>query len=396
MTTLLWHFTAMDSLFFRDGSPMNVGESAWVDSQFPPSGQTLQGALRAAILDYLDADIRKFQNGEACLPDNGGSLKDEIGDARSIGSLRLTGPFIGQKKNLFFPAPLDLVRNKERTYGLLRPSRDAVSSDIGTLRFPCISGQGYKTMADRYISLTSLDTILRNRVDVIETVPLIANSPEGKGFADREPKIGLARNNGNRQHRDGMLFAIAPVRPRNDVELVLETEGITQKHVPDEEFLQKLGGEGKLAHVSVGGSLDLPGPYIHRDAKGEVLRFKIVCLSPLLPESGQLLPEVHAMQNQEQAGVLETLWQGKIGACCLKVISACIGKPHRIGGWDIKNWRPRPLRAFIPAGSVFFCEAMPNQEAAVQALHNTKIGKETEYGFGHILIGEWSYTGAQS
>lgn len=62
----------------------------------------------------------------------------------------------------------------------------------------------------------------------------------------------------------------------------------------------------------------------------------------------------------------------------------------------MQEWRPKPLRSFIPAGSVFFCEAEADQEEAVRTLHNSKIGQETEYGFGHILIGKWNYTGAQS
>jgi len=395
MTATLWHFSAMDSLFFRDGSPMNVGESAWVDSLFPPTGQTLQGAIRAAILDYLDADIEKFQNGVNCLPD-GGSLKEEIGDAGSLGSLRLSGPFISRDGQLFFPAPLDLVKNKAGEFGLLVPSYDYIRSDIGTIRFPGIIGRGYKTQQGNFISQANLDNILQNRVDGLEPVPLIAESPRHPGLADREPKIGLGRDNSKRQHIDGMLFAIAPVRPRPEVNFVVEVRGVKNGHHPDTGFLQKLGGEGKLAHISVGGTLDLPSPHINQNEDGR-LRFKIVCTSPVLLEPGLLVPVGRTIQKRQQASSSPLpLWQGNFEQCRLEVITACIGKPNKIGGWNMQEWRPKPLRSFIPAGSVFFCEAEADQEEAVRTLHNSKIGQETEYGFGHILIGKWNYTGAQS
>lgn len=396
MTTVLWHFSAMDSLFFRDGRPMNVGESAWVDSLFPPTGQTLQGAIRAAILDYLDADIKKFQNGENCLP-KGGSLKEEIGDAHTLGNLRLSGPFISRDNQLFFPAPLDLVKNKAGEYGLLRPSDDFVKSDLGLVRFPSIADRGYKTREGSYISQKCLETLLQNKVNNLGAVPLIAESPRKAGLADREPKIGLARDNRKRQHKESMLFAIAPVRPRLGVCLVVEVQGIQDECRPGAGFLQKLGGEGKLAHVKVGGKLTMPGPFIEIDKKTQRLRFKIVCISPVLLEPGRLLPDKETIKTRRQELCDPgSLWQGTLKRCKLEVVTACTGKPHKIGGWNMKEWRPKPLRPFMPAGSVLFCEADADQEEAVWALHNSKIGQETEYGFGHIVIGKWNFTGAQS
>lgn len=394
MTTMLWEFSAMDSLFFRDGKPMNMGESAWVDSLFPPTGQTLQGAIRAAILDFLDADISKFQKGENCLPD-GGSLKEEIGDATSLGNLKLSGPFVDRAGQLFFPAPFDLVKNRDGAFGLLAPSQHNVPSDAGTIRFPCISGRGYKTQEDNFISSESLDNLLRNTTDDLELVPLIAESREHSGLADREPKVGLARDNSTRTNIEGMLFAIAPVRPRPEVSLMVAVRGAQEKHYPSDTFLQKLGGEGKLARITTGGHLTLPGPYINK--QDDRIRFKIVLISPALLEERLLIPDADTLQKRRQEpGVETTLWQGLFEQCRFEVVTACIGKPKKIGGWNMKKWKAEPLRSFIPAGSVFFCEADTDQEQAVLDLHDIKTGQKTEYGFGHILIGKWDYTGAKS
>ncbi|MCI5122256.1 MAG: hypothetical protein D3908_13925 [Candidatus Electrothrix sp. AUS4] len=203
----VWKFSAMDSLFFRDGSPMNMGESAWVDSVFPPSGQTLQGAIRAAILDYLDADIRAFQKGKDCLPDNGGSLKDEIGDACSLGGLRLTGPFLERNDEVFFPAPLNLVKNKDNAYALLCPSEKPVRCDMDDssgIRLPAAAGPGWKPLNGKYISAAGMQEVLRGDVAELQDeshgpklASLIGASCDEPALADREPKIGLARETQN-------------------------------------------------------------------------------------------------------------------------------------------------------------------------------------------------------
>jgi len=124
MTIRTWQFNAADSLFFGGGKPMNAGESYWIDSQFPPTGLTLQGAIRTAVLYYTGADIDAFTTGDPCL-DDGGSLKNEIGSAKSLGNLKLTGPFLHNNGELLFPAPLDLMSNRYGQRALLKPANIA-------------------------------------------------------------------------------------------------------------------------------------------------------------------------------------------------------------------------------------------------------------------------------
>jgi CRISPR-associated protein Cmr3 len=38
------------------------------------------------------------------------------------------------------------------------------------------------------------------------------------------------------------------------------------------------------------------------------------------------------------------------------LVSAVIGKPLAISGWDVANKRPKPLRHYVPAGSVYYFE----------------------------------------
>lgn len=73
-----------------------------------------------------------------------------------------------------------------------------------------------------------------------------------------------------------------------------------------------------------------------------------------------------------------------------RIVSACVGKPVLIGGWDSNSKTPQALEPYLPAGSIFFMEAPASDLANIQTKHNTKIGHKTAWGYGHILIGAWA------
>ena len=260
MTTVLknvtWQFDAMDSLFFRDSRPMTAGESAWIESVFPPTGRTLQGAIRTAILDYLKVDYENYKKDT--------QLKQEIGDHQSIGTLKLAGPWLQKDQTIYYPVPLDLVKNKQKNYGLLTPSVTGIESDIGYVAMSQIKGIGYKTIENKYISQQAMQALLDGKVDNSlknQFINCIADDPldfEENALADREPKVGLARDNQTRTAREGMLFAIAPIRLRQEVSIVININGLTEDRYPTSSFLQRLGGEGKLSHVNVLESIQHP------------------------------------------------------------------------------------------------------------------------------------------
>ena len=75
-----------------------------------------------------------------------------------------------------------------------------------------------------------------------------------------------------------------------------------------------------------------------------------------------------------------------------RVVSACLDRPLRIGGWDSRHLRPLPLRNTLAPGSVLFCEAAGGTSLnAVKrsALGLFQIGARTRWGFGLVAIGAW-------
>lgn len=412
MSGELWQFEALDRLFFRDGRPFNAGEMAWLDSQFPPTGQTLQGAVRTAVLVHLGADFEAFRKGQPCVSDGRGglrSLKDDLGDPGSLGKLDLTGPFILKDGQLMFPAPLDLVKAEAGGYELLcLDEANPVDCDLGRVCLPRAKSQGVKTQEGKYLTLAAMQRYLAGKVsglqlpasqdDTAATLwPLFADDYKRPGLTDREPKIGLERENATRTAREGMLYSVAFVRPRRGISLGLVVEGLDQANRPTGERLQILGGEGKLAGieiVKIAKDLSMIWPNMPvLNAQNGWLRFKLVFTAPVLfDEKGRSwLPQ----GSTGNTGGGSTVWYGsliipngtKIDG--VEIISACIGKPLKVGGWDMARNEPRPLTGYIPAGSLYFCRAPENEGDKIQQLHGTKLGLKTKYGFGHALVGNW-------
>lgn len=296
----LWQFEALDRLFFRDGRPFNAGEMAWVESQFPPTGQTLQGAVRTAVLAHLGADFKAFGKGWPCVDDGKGgwrSLKKELGDASSsLGKLDLTGPFVLKGGELMFPAPLDLVKTGSKL-GLLCVDPDrAVECDLGRVclpRAPDPDDRDVKTQEGKYLTYAAMEGYLAgtvagvkgpaNHEDTGATLwPLLAHAARAAALADREPKIGLERNDETRVSEEGMLYSIAFIRPREEISLGICVAGLDGPHVG--ERLQALGGEGKLAGICVGLQPQWP-TMPAMEVRDGTLRFKLVLTTPALWEA---------------------------------------------------------------------------------------------------------------
>jgi CRISPR-associated protein Cmr3 len=71
-----------------------------------------------------------------------------------------------------------------------------------------------------------------------------------------------------------------------------------------------------------------------------------------------------------------------------KLVSVAVGKPHLISGWDVANNQPKPLRHYVPAGSVFFFE-----DAEVTNKPFTETPRDSldhgAMGFGAFAVGSW-------
>ena len=99
----------LDSLFFRDGHPFEVGGDA--NLQIPPSPSTFYGALRSAIISSIPNGLERFISGERIKLSK---WVGEYGDGEGeTAKLAIQGPIFARlsegKIEQFFPLPRDLL-----------------------------------------------------------------------------------------------------------------------------------------------------------------------------------------------------------------------------------------------------------------------------------------------
>jgi CRISPR-associated protein Cmr3 len=361
-----WRFRPVDTWFFRGAMPFNSGEShaAQPESQFPPPMQTLQGAIRATLARRQGWPQR--------------DIPSELGDHSSLGQLRLSGPFLERDGQPLYPAPRILVGENvekedqqgetEKKWIFLRPG-PLVESDCGKRSFPIPEESVEKaSMIDAWLTRPGLEAVLQGKL------PAERDIYPTECLWKAEPRVGLERESSTRTAKDGHLYLPTHTRLRPHVSIRVGVDGIEESWHPEKDILP-LGGEGRLATVEVTEEADIlpavPKLSIHQ---GKVY-YTISLLTP-----GDWI----GTENESQMGQPPS--SDFIPGRCP---SASIGKPVLIGGWDLKNKCPRPLRPLYAPGSTWWMEADAQDMEKVLALHGKQVGRHQEYGLGLIVIGTW-------
>lgn len=352
-------FTPLDSWFFRDGRPFHRGEAtADVGGLFPPSAFTLVGAIRAHL-----ARSKGWREGrwseEICRV---------LGDGYDLASLRFRGPLLckegARSLEMLFPAPLNLYgRKSDGGYEmrLLFPG-DEVECDLGRVRLPSAENiDGMKPLS-AYINGSQLKQVLCGEVPDGKVIPK-------EELWGTEYAVGLERERDTRTAKESHLYSINRIRLERGVHLIMGVEGIDDLIDALNDEVMPLGGEGRMATVEIVS----PGEEIagfRPDIKtvNGMIRFTLVHITPAFlnrwPRPGEGIPGVPG-----------------------RVVSACVERARRIGGWDSVERRPVDLKPFIPPGSLWFCEAKEGELEDVQRL--SRIGEFTEFGFGEVALGVW-------
>ena len=357
--------TPQDAWFFRDGRPYNLGESNQSDTRsiFPPPARTLTGAMRAAL-----ARANNWNGRDRWSPE----LESAFGRGpNDLGGLQFVGPFLIKDKKAFWPMPRHVLGRKQDRWqpvAFLRPdeTRKTHLTDAGDQNLPVIDlppsekGDGLKPADTTWISVQALKSILEGKL------PSASDIAEQKELWELESRVGLHRDTLKRTTGKGALYSPAYVRLHRKVALgiaMAETPGDLKTDPP---ALFPLGGESRLAQCESWTGELLPAvpprESFTPDETGRI-RFTVILLTP------------GSFTQPPLAGAT--------------VVSACVGKPVFIGGWDSLNREPLPLQPFKPAGSIWFCTVDKAEFAAIHAQHGKHLGAHTKHGFGQIVIGRW-------
>lgn len=355
-----------DVWFFRTGKPFTKGEDQWAATHFPPTPNTIQGAIRSRVL----AGWGGLSHGDDP------ALVERVGNQNGYGKLHLRGPFLAKCERdngggviRYFPAPLDLMQAKESNKALRRLrvgewngcETNLPDDDLHPLLLE--EDEAQFEAAQGWLSEGELRKYLKNELPA-------ALEPDGKLFRT-ETRLGIQMNMAQRVTKQQQLYQADFIRPQTDVGLALEigVEGedkpLKALCLPQQGYLA-LGGEARAAHFwTAGQPQNFPE---QKCSQGE--KFIVYFATPTYFENGWL------PKNKD--------WSPFFGSQ-VKLIAAAVGRPALIGGWDLKKRGPKPIRRYVPAGSVYYFEASNGPITLKTPV--TDNNDEARIGFGQAFIG---------
>jgi CRISPR-associated protein Cmr3 len=382
----------LDVLFFRDGRPFVAGEAHMAQSLFPPTALTFQGALRTAVLAAAGIDPQRYATAQK----TGGDaetqvLIEEIGDSESFGRLRMRGPFVAvlptqqeTTRNVeeWYPCPADLVTERKRDGGALLRLQPCEGvpwiSDVPLgMRTPWVVSPARMEAARGFIAQEGLQRYLDGGIPE-DVCPDTA-------FVLREQRMGIALASPKKVADEGKLYTIEMLRLRTTAArrtgFTIDVEGTTR--VPEQGILA-LGGERRTAVYERVAERVFPRARGLAEMIDRTHQFLVYLAAPaIFLREPRWLPDF--IDRDSLLGTRE--------AATIRVVSAVVGRPVPIGGWDLANNRPKPMQPAVPAGSVYWCEVVSGHgEAVVQAFHGQCMSSlYAEIGFGLSFVGRWPH-----
>lgn len=366
--------TPVDSLFFRDSSPFNAGEVGQMEvaSLFPPYADTVVGALRAAL-----ARAQGWQSGKW-----GADITKLLGCYDDLGPLGYRGPYLLRHKELLLPAPRHLLLARHKAdesisrFSFLSPSEKILETDIGAVQLPerRISQQkheqkhesNFKVAEDAYLSCQGMQAVLAG------DSPAASDFFSHKELWSSETRAGIARDNIKSVVREGQFYQSSHTRLHNGVSLCMEITDYAEA-IPS---LATLGGESRMVSLK---KLEVAPNFPTADiqVKDGVIHYTVTLLTPTkLVDNSWHDPALKEKTLADLPG---------------SIISACVGKPKLIGGWDSVKKEPKKLEPYLPAGSIFFMKARAEDKDTLSSKHLSHIGERQDWGYGQILIGNYPH-----
>ena len=364
----------VDTWFFRDGTPFTALAAPQEDvgSTFPPNPPTVVGALRTALA---------LQSGWSGRGRWGEKIAAVLGDGpKDLGEIAFDGPFLLRRNEPLFPVPAHLLGDAEeggwQPKTFLRPG-PPVDCDLGTsVPLPMqVSHEKLKPASGQWLTRSGLNDVFSGRT------PNANDVVSGETLWSTEPRIGLKRDYKARTAEEKMLYSTRHVRLAPGVALGVRIRGLPNGWAPYDRLVP-FGGESRLAEClpwSEHKEMTFNGPWSEAaESPRANTEVALIALSPL---------DLHRSCYVGEEPLRD------IG---VRVVSACLGRPGRIGGWDSLARRPLPLRPVLPAGSVLFCkiEEMGRFNTAVANGNGlARIGSRQEWGFGLVAPGAWPKDG---
>lgn len=368
-----------EPLLFRTGRPFDAGESGYAETLFPPTPDTIQGALRAAIVGHWDHSKtleELFAQRE---------VRDLIGDRQSYGRFRITGLALGRRKadntlERLFPPPahlLQLADQQGKPQISLYPRQDpGISSDLPDhtfYPFPTQVPEGKLEPLSGWLTERGLSKVLRTR----ELLAQDDFASEGDVY-QREPRLGIGMQNATKTTREGLLYQVQMIRMRPNYGFVADirlSKPSDQRNASEAEELLDDQETQSLLRLPRQGWVALGG-------ERRTAHFEIVPPTLNTQESILEKQQLGRLLYLATPAALRGGWQPREWSAYgydRVPLTAAIPHYQPIGGWTMNHHDSggtgKVMRRCVPAGSVYFFEQPIN---AARPL--TDFGMEIGYG----------------
>ena len=351
----------LDTLFFRDGKPFRMGEETWSNSIFPPNPSVIYGALRSAYFANHIDDL--------------GKANEEDDPTKG---LKIKGIYYLIDNDIYFPLPMDCVKEKKdddddkpvKVSTLSMRKNDNLSNCPTEYLLFDRENRKVENVTDGLVRKSVFEKYLVNTLDNFSISKM-------SDYVISEPKIGIGISKKTGASDKSKLYRVDMKRLsyKNNNKISILVNFFDDLNLPEEGII-KFGGEGKAARYNryKEKDINIDFPKFKENAN----QFKIVLTTSAIFKNGWLPDWID-----------ETTLVGEFNGLKIKLLVAAIDKPIYIGGFDMKEKKPKPMFKAVPAGSVYYFELINgNMEEVKNAFHQKAISDVySEQGFGIAYVG---------
>jgi CRISPR-associated protein Cmr3 len=293
-----------------------MGEETWAESSLIPNPSVLWGALFTTMLH------------EGILTKD---LLDELEIKDLLDELVIKDIFLYQKSPVkkLIPAPLDIYFEKGKKHLISEDYQDIMESGVISslpeqLKSLVLPDTKTKNAESRDFCFIDWDSFTNNYPKQDNK----SNISQSTDIALKSPKIGIGRSNDTLTAQDSQLYRIDMSEFKKEWKIAVVFEAPIG--FPESGVL-RLGGEGKTAKFN---SITTDWANIDSPSTVTDALIKVYFQTPAFFDSGNGIEEISRIPD-------------------IHLLSASIGKPMPIGGYDMAQKMPKPMRKAVPPGSVY-------------------------------------------
>ena len=328
-----------DTLFFRGGEPMGMGESHFQTSVFPPSPETFIGAIRTLVISRKsNSDFEGYKSEKYKDTD----WYKEIGFRDLPDTFNFAGPFLCKGNEIIFQTPSNLFTSPDKksfTIAIPKSFDEVMHSsylkNVMWLDKNSIADSLDWNQIEDYITIAGMEKYLRGSIDSLNYRTDFIQS--GDIFRN-EPRTGIALKKGLRIAKEKHLYMTSHKRFAKNTGIIFQLDCV--QSFPDSDILQ-LGGENRIVAYEIISELILPYFETGVEFLVTTMPLKVNKVLGKIPVTDFIDDDLNVLLP---------------GATKSKLISYAVKRSLLFGGWDMAENKSKDMVQYLPAGSVFYFE----------------------------------------